>query len=83
MATRKKSVKLTFEEGLAQLEGIVTQMEQGQMTLDESISAYENAMVLYNNLTRMLKEGEARMEMIQTSKDTHEGVQTTSFEVEP
>lgn len=82
MATRKKETKLTFEEGMAQLEALVGQLEQGEMTLDESLKAYESGMDMYRRLDQMLKEGEARMEMINAQKESSEGVQATVFEVE-
>lgn len=82
MATRKKTTKLTFEEGLSQMEALIGQLEQGEMTLDDSMKAYEEGMELYRRLEQMLKEGEARMEMIKTQKDSSEGVQATLFEVE-
>lgn len=83
MATRKKGAKLTFEDGMAQLEALIAQLEQGEMTLDESMQAYENGMEMYQRLEQMLKEGEARMEMLKTQKDMPDGVQATVFEVEP
>lgn len=82
MATRKKSAKLTFEDGMAQLEALVAQLEQGEMTLDESMQAYENGMEIYRRLEQMLQEGEARMEMLKTHKDLPDGIQSTEFEVE-
>lgn len=82
MATRKKSTKLTFEEGLVQMEALIGQLEQGEMTLDDSMKAYEEGMELYQRLEQMLKEGEARMEMIKSHKDMTDGVQATVFEVE-
>lgn len=80
MATRKKSGKVTFEGGMAQLEALIARMEQGEMTLDESMHAYEDGMALYGQLSQMLEQGEARMAMI--DKESREGVQTTTFEVE-
>lgn len=82
MASRKKATKPTFEDGVLQLEALIGQLEQGEMTLDESMKAYESGMEIYRQLEQMLKEGEARMEMIKTQKDMSEGVQATVFEVE-
>ena len=38
--------KLTFEEGMQELEEIVRTLEQGQMPLEESFKAFERATVL-------------------------------------
>ncbi len=41
-----KKAQATFEESLARLEEIVKQMESGKLTLDESMSLYEEGVKL-------------------------------------
>lgn len=40
--------KMTFEEALAELEEIVRDLEDGKVTLDQSINAYERGTALKN-----------------------------------
>lgn len=56
--------KLTFEEGMQELEEIVRNLEQGQMPLEESFKAFERAMMLRNNLEEMLNEGDRRIRVL-------------------
>lgn len=58
MATKKKP---SFEEGMQQLEEIVTQLEKGEMPLDQSFAAYEKGMGMLKELREQLKAGEARI----------------------
>ena len=56
--------KLTFEEGLQDLEEIVRTLEQGQMPLEESFKAFERATVLLKRLQEMLDEGDRRIRVL-------------------
>ncbi|MBE5766712.1 MAG: exodeoxyribonuclease VII small subunit [Clostridiales bacterium] len=56
--------KMTFEQGMADLESIVRELEGGQLPLDESFDAYQRGAELYKQLKKMLDEGEARMTML-------------------
>jgi len=41
LKTKKKSEEISFEEYLKKLESIVQQLEEGELTLDESVKLYE------------------------------------------
>lgn len=56
--------KLTFEEGMQELEEIVRSLEQGQMPLEESFKAFERATVLQKSLQEMLDEGDRRIRVL-------------------
>lgn len=56
--------KLTFEEGMQELEEIVRTLEQGQMPLEESFKAFERATVLQKSLQEMLDEGDRRIRVL-------------------
>ncbi len=58
MAAKKQ---LSFEEGMEALESLVQRMEKGDLPLEESFGAYEQAKELAKRLTLMLDQGEARM----------------------
>lgn len=53
--------KLTFEEGMQELEEIVRTLELGQMPLEESFKAFERATALQKNLQAMLDDGDKRI----------------------
>ena len=56
------SEKLSYEEGLDQLEQIVESLEKGDITLDESFKAYQKGVKLYRRLKAILDEGDAKIE---------------------
>jgi exodeoxyribonuclease VII small subunit len=56
--------KLSFEQALQQLEGIVQQLEKGQVPLEESIAFYEKGTALKAHCESKLRDAEARIEKI-------------------
>ncbi|HEM3725771.1 TPA: exodeoxyribonuclease VII small subunit [Streptococcus suis] len=48
----------TFEENLAELEGIVTKLERGDVALEEALAEFQKGMVLSKDLQRTLAEAE-------------------------
>jgi len=55
------AAKMTYEEGIRELENIVTAMEKGEMTLEESFKAFERGMKLSEKLRKILDDGDARI----------------------
>ena len=53
-----------FEEALAKLEEIVRKMEQGELTLDESLTSFEEGIRLARLCARKLDEAERRIEIL-------------------
>ena len=56
--------QLTFEQALAELEGIVSRLERGEVALAESIAIYERGDLLKRHCDGLLKQAEARVEKI-------------------
>lgn len=56
--------KLTFEEGMQELEEIVRNLEEGKMPLEESFKAFERANALQKSLQEMLDEGDRRIRVL-------------------
>lgn len=48
----------TFEENLAELEGIVTKLEQGDVALEEALAEFQKGMILSKDLQKTLVEAE-------------------------
>ncbi len=53
-----------FEEELADLEQIVGQIDTGELTLEESIAAFERGVALVRSLNRKLDEVERKVEVL-------------------
>jgi len=54
----------TFEQALARLEEIVESLEDGQMSLEDSLKRFEEGMGLRGLCTRQLQEAETRIEQV-------------------
>jgi exodeoxyribonuclease VII small subunit len=53
-----------FEDSLEKLEDIVKKMEAGNMTLEESLKAFEDGIKLVRMCTKKLDEAERRVELL-------------------
>jgi exodeoxyribonuclease VII small subunit len=63
--TKTKPVdKMTFEEALAELEGIVRQLETGDVELEMSIAIYERGAALRAHCEGRLRSAELKVEQI-------------------
>ena len=60
----KEIAALSFEDALKELEGIVKQLEQGQVKLDDAISAYERGAQLKAHCEKKLAEAKMKVEKI-------------------
>ncbi|MBK8397624.1 MAG: exodeoxyribonuclease VII small subunit [Leptospiraceae bacterium] len=67
MAAKEKDI--SFEEALNELEQIAEKLERGQLTLEDSIKAYERGMDLKKICTERLKEAEGKIEFLAKSPD--------------
>jgi exodeoxyribonuclease VII small subunit len=60
---------MSFETALKELEDIVARLEQGRISLEESISIYERGEHLKAHCEKLLKDAEARIEKITLRSD--------------
>lgn len=60
--SEKKSI--SFEEALRELEDIAEKLEKGQLSLEDSIKAYEKGMELKKICSDRLTEAEAKIEFL-------------------
>ena len=56
--------KLSFEEAYKQLTELVQKMESGEMSLADSVAAYENGIKLKAYCEQLLKEAELKIETL-------------------
>lgn len=61
--------EMSFELALAELEEIVSQLEQGQVPLEQSIAIYERGEALRKRCERLLAEAEAKVQKITLSSN--------------
>ena len=54
----------TFEENIKNLEGIVTELEKGNLNLDESMKKFEDGMKLSKECSKMLEEAEKKITIL-------------------
>ncbi len=70
---KKKSEKLTFEEALSQLEKIAERLEEGDLGLDDSITAFEKGVNLVKFCREKLDEAEKKIEILQKGEEEKDG----------
>ena len=56
--------KLSFETALEKLESYVRTLEQGELTLDQSLSIFEDGMKLAKFCSKKLDEAEQKIEIL-------------------
>ena len=75
MADKDKSID--FEKKLQDLEALVAKLETGELSLEESLKAYENGIALTRECQGILEKAQLRIEMAsienKASEDQPEG----------
>lgn len=62
--------KISFEQGMLELEKLARALENGEMSLDDSFKAYERAMELKKQLEKLLEEGDRRIRLLSENGET-------------
>ncbi len=60
---RKKNTNL-FEDSLEELEQLVEQMEQGDLSLEESLKSFERGVKLTSTCQKALQEAEQKVQIL-------------------
>ena len=60
---KKKSTAL-FEESLAELEQLVNQLEQGDISLEDSLKSFERGVTLTRTCQKALQEAEQKVQIL-------------------
>ncbi|MBE2210921.1 MAG: exodeoxyribonuclease VII small subunit [Xanthomonadaceae bacterium] len=58
-----------FEHSLEELEQLVERMETGELSLEESLAAYERGVGLYRTCHQALEEAELRVRLLSDPQD--------------
>ncbi len=61
---KRSSKKPDFETALSELESLVEQMEQGDLSLDESLKQFERGVQLTRACQAALKEAEQKVQVL-------------------
>jgi exodeoxyribonuclease VII small subunit len=69
MARKNQTPPKTFEEGLAELEQILSEIESGQVGLEESLVKYERGNFLIQHCRGVLNAAERQIEVLSKSPD--------------
>ena len=69
MMMNSKIEELSFEEALKELEGIVAQLQNGDITLKESIDAFQRGVKLSNYCSQSLENAEKTMAKLMNDQD--------------
>lgn len=68
---------IKFEDALSKLEGIVEELERGELSLEESLSAFEEGIRLSRICSKQLDEAERKIEILIKGEDGQ--LQITDF----
>lgn len=60
---------IDFDSGLKKLEGIVTRLDTGELSLEDSLKIFEEGIELVSFLTRKLDEAEKKIETLTQAED--------------
>ncbi len=61
---KKKLENLTFEESLAELDNIVQKLEQGELSLEDSMSLFERGLNLSQLSQEKLQDAEQKIKIL-------------------
>ncbi|NFN87374.1 exodeoxyribonuclease VII small subunit [Clostridium sporogenes] len=61
--------KESFENMLEKLETIVDSMDNGEITLEDSMKSYEEGIKLCNKLCKVLKDAEGKIKILEDDKE--------------
>jgi exodeoxyribonuclease VII small subunit len=60
----KKKAAPSFEESLAELEQLVNRLERGEITLEESLAAFERGVNLTRTCQKALQDAEQKVQIL-------------------
>ncbi|UXI69880.1 exodeoxyribonuclease VII small subunit [Tahibacter amnicola] len=63
-----------FEKSLDELEQLVSRMEQGELSLDDSLKSFERGVTLYRHCQSALEQAELRVKLLMDPQDPNSAV---------
>lgn len=74
VATQTSNQIVDFEKSLDELEQLVSRMEHGDLSLDDSLSSFERGVALYRNCQNALEQAELRVRLLLDPTDADSAV---------
>ena len=74
--------EISFEDALRELEGIVTSLERGDVSLDDAITAFERGTALKAHCQARLEEARMKVEQIRLPVDGSPPAESVPFSVD-
>jgi exodeoxyribonuclease VII small subunit len=74
--------EISFEDALRELEGIVTSLERGDVSLDDAITAFERDTALKAHCQARLEEARMKVEQIRLPVDGSPPAESAPFSVD-
>ncbi len=78
--TKKKQTAFDFETSLADLEELVTAMEEGELSLEESLQAFEKGIKLTRECQSALKSAEQKVQVLINENGDTEDLEVDAHE---
>ena len=78
----KKKIALNFEKDLQELESLVEKMEEGELSLEESLVHFERGIALTRSCQKALSEAEQKIQIL-LSEDGSQSLQAFSSDEDP
>ena len=78
----KKKIALNFEKDLQELENLVEKMEEGELSLEESLVHFERGIALTRSCQKALSEAEQKIQIL-LSEDGSQSLQAFSSDEDP
>jgi len=70
----EKTAPFEFESALAELEALVTRMESGELSLEDSLKAFERGIGLTRQCQTALSDAEQRVQLLMERNGTSDGI---------
>jgi len=70
MATKKTKTSASFESALHELETLVEEMEQGELSLEQSLQKFERGIALSRACQKALQEAEQKVQILIEKKQS-------------
>jgi exodeoxyribonuclease VII small subunit len=73
----KPDKKPDFETALAELEGLVSRLESGDLSLDQSLACFKRGVELTRHCQSVLDEAQKNVELLTTDADGQAGIEAS------
>jgi exodeoxyribonuclease VII small subunit len=72
----KKTKPLNFESAITELNNLVSEMERGDLSLDEALKKFEQGLYLSRQCQQALQQAEQRVQILMQDEQGHEVLET-------